>query len=648
MKKKFLLLFLFLLAGFLFRQNIVFALSSVDVQIDQNFESKTTIENKTGVLVDGYVIQNFESEIVIEKNTDISVKETVTVNFSDPRHGIFRVIPITYSARGRTIRTKIEVLSITDAEGVAYPYETSQSGKSIRIKIGDPDVTVDGVNTYVITYKINKILQRFDGYDELYWNVTGSEWDTDILNAQIKVVSPYAAILKVDCFAGSFGGSDKFCKNSFSGNSAYFNSTTELGSDRDFTIVIGLDKPSSLVFPSRWEAGVQNFLDNWAYLPSVIPLVFMFVLWYKKGRDRRYLSDMIYYEPKDTKERDVRLFEKDNIPFVYHPITGLTPSEVGTIIDEKVDIADVIAEITELARRGYLSIRKIEKKKLIGSEVDFAFIKTEKTDNEEEKDKLNDYQSYLLGEIFQSSAISRSATAADKLLKGNDKGINEAKKHLVKNEHVLLSGLKNHFYEGLPDFKKKLYERMKTDKIFADNPEGTRIKWISIFIVLDIIFGVLLFNFYETTGNIGPVIALSIFSIPAFVFALSMPRRTAKGYSFFRQINGLRWYLSKGKWRHQEAEKKLFIEEILPLAISLGVVNQLTRDMKELGIAPPSYFSGSNAALFASDFSAFRETGSKNLLSSPKGSGSSSWSGGSGFSGGSSGGGFGGGGGGSW
>jgi len=598
---------------------------------------------------DEYVIQNFESEVTIEKNTEVFVKETVTVNFPDPRHGIFRIIPVIYSARGRTIRTQLNVISVTNDDGVSYPYETSRLGKSIQVKIGDPDATVQGINIYVVTYKIKKILQRFEGYDEFYWNVTGSEWDTDILNAQVKVSSPYAAIIKVDCFAGSFGGSDKFCKNSFSGDSAYFNSTTELGSDRDFTIVVGFDKQSNLVFPSVLEAGVENFLDNWAYLPSVIPLVLMFMLWYKKGRDRRYISDTIYYTPEDKGERNVRIFEKNNIPFVYHPIEDLSPSEVGTIIDEKVDIQDVIAEITELARLGFLEIRKFEKKNLLGSKIDFAFIKTKITDDEEQKDKLKDYQKYLLNEVFRSTAVHRSVKKAEDFFKGSDIYLNEARKLLAKREYVLLSGLKNHFYEGLPVFKQKLYERLKTEG-FADNPEGTRLKWISIFILLDVIFGFLLFSFYGSTGNFGPIIALAIFSIPTLLFALSMPRRTAKGYSFFRQITGLKWYLSKGKWRHEQAEKKLFIEEILPLAISLGVINQLARDMKDLAIAPPSYFAGSSAALFASDFSTFRETSSKSFLSTPGGkwSGSSSWSGGSGFSGGSSGGGFGGGGGGSW
>ena len=72
--------------------------------------------------------------------------------------------------------------------------------------------------------------------------------------------------------------------------------------------------------------------------------------------------------------------------------------------------------------------------------------------------------------------------------------------------------------------------------------------------------------------------------------------------------------------------------------------------MKGLDIAPPSYFVGTNAALFATDFRGFSTASASTFVSAPGGAGgASSWSGGSGFSGGGgSGGGMGGGGGGSW
>jgi len=86
---------------------------------------------------------------------------------------------------------------------------------------------------------------------------------------------------------------------------------------------------------------------------------------------------------------------------------------------------------------------------------------------------------------------------------------------------------------------------------------------------------------------------------------------------------------------------------MLPLAVTLGVVNQLSKDMAEIGIEPPAYMAGVATANLNRSLSGFNSYAASSISSTP--SGKSSWSGGSGFSGGgSSGGGFGGGGGGSW
>lgn len=118
--------------------------------------------------VSGYVIDDFHSEIQVSQDTSLTVTETIKVNYLQAKHGIFRIIPVIYSANGQTIRAGLKDLSITDANGQAYQYETSGYNQSIKIKIGDPNRTLTGKQTYVIRYTINKVLLRYPGHDEIY------------------------------------------------------------------------------------------------------------------------------------------------------------------------------------------------------------------------------------------------------------------------------------------------------------------------------------------------------------------------------------------------------------------------------------------------------------------------------------------------
>ncbi len=597
--------------------------NKVEVNQDTSLSAKETI---TVNFPSRYTVKNFHSEVEVNQDTSLTVKETITVDFPSPRHGIFRVIPVIYSHQGKTIYSHLEVLSITDEKGNAYDYQTSRYQQSVKIRIGDPERTVSGRHTYVIKYRVDKVVRQYDDYWEVYWNVTGHEWDTVIENASAVVVSPYAEITKISCFSGRFGSQEKNCQGDFDSSRASFITTKPIVPGNDFTVVVALSKDNQFKSAGLAKRVVDFLLGNLGYLLALMPLLIMFIFWYKKGRDRRYLTDNVYYRPENRKTKTVSLFAREHLPTVYSPIDNLTPAQVGTIIDEKVDTKDVVAEIVELARLGYLKIKKVTKKGLIGKKTDYLFIKKEKDER-----GLKDYQKYLLESLFSvKEAASQNDSKED------------------KSCEVFLSSLKNKFYQYLPKFKDKLYQNLVKEKIFTSNPEKERIKWLVLAIVMFVVDFWLIKYTIIFFGNFLAQFLLLLTVAPVGYLAISMPRRTAWGHSLYRQIKGLRWYLEKSKWREEIAEKHLFLEEVLPLAISLGVVKKLAKDMASLGVKPPDYFEGVTESGFYSAIGSFYRSSSTALASSPS-SGRSSWSGGSGFSGGgSSGGGFGGGGGGSW
>lgn len=565
----------------------------------------------------GYYVSSFDSKIQVNKDTSLTITENIQTNFIEPKHGIIRVIPVIYSANGRTINADFKVISITDERNNPYNFTVSTFNQSKKIQIGDADKTITGTNYYLIKYDIKGIILRYDDHDEVYWNALGGEWDTNVFKTTATVYSDFAPIIKTDCFSGPVSKRDKTCTIKPEKNIAEFIAQTSLGPKSDLTVVVGLDNQNQLVFPGVTEQTFNTISANWGYLTALLPLIVLFVFWYFKGRDLRYTSDNVYVKPDNKTTRKVNLFEREHLPMVYSPINGLSPSQVGTIIDEKVDTKDVIAEIVELARLGFLTIKKTEKKGFLHKDTDYTFTKIEKNTG-----KLNDYQNYLLESIFGE-----------------------------ENE-TSVSKLKNHFYSHLNSFKSKLYKNLVETKIFANNPQTIKGLWVFLYVVMMFICFGLVFSFAAASLNGGPTIVYFISIIPAIFLIKNMPRRTAWGHSLYRQTVGLKYYIGEGKWRQEIAEKNLFLQEILPLAIALGVVDKLAKDMKDLAIEPPSYLNGFTAAYLVSDLNHFSNQTASALTTAPSSSGfsgHSSWSGGSGFSGGGfSGGGFGGGGGSSW
>lgn len=582
-----------------------------------------------------YVIDEFSSRITIQQDTTLQVIETIKVDFHEPRHGIIRKIPIVYPVEGGQVEADFEVLSVKDELGNLYTYTQSFEGSDAVLKIGDPDVFVQGPTTYVITYTINNIIERFEGYDELYWNTTGSEWDTVIQNTTVSVVSPYAEITKTVCFAGRIGTNEAFCRSSFTSHEASASATISLGGKRDLTIVVGLNKESLLSFPPSAFVAKSNTTPGlvWTvffYLASLSPLSVIW-FWWRRGRDKKYVEGNIYYTPENTKTRSVGIFEREHLPLVYHPIQGLTPAEIGTLNDDSVNMNDVIAEVVELARLGFCEIEKVERKGLfISRRKDYLLVRSKG----KEISELKSYQQYLLTELFKDENIANSV---EELKKISDSG--KLLKKYKDSEVVVISALKSKFYKSINEFTDKLYDVLEKEGLYTKNPKSVRSRWLIISVLMGVVGIALSSAYLAITSDPGPIILSFIMLVLAIIFSYFMPARTAKGYSLYRQIKGLKWYLEKGKYRHEIAEKHLFLEEILPIAIALGVVNKLASDMAKLGVEPPSYMHGFVASSLASDLTSFQSGSIRSMGVSRSGSG---------FSAGSVGEGGGGGGGGSW
>lgn len=113
------------------------------------------------------------------------MQENIEVNFNEYRHGIYRDIPFMYPKADYTLKTPISHVKVD-----GYQFSTSENGNDFRIKIGSPDFQVIGRQLYPIRYQVRGAVKAFTGYQELYWNMLGTNWNTEIKNFNFSVSLP--------------------------------------------------------------------------------------------------------------------------------------------------------------------------------------------------------------------------------------------------------------------------------------------------------------------------------------------------------------------------------------------------------------------------------------------------------------------------
>lgn len=544
------------------------------------------------------VIRSFETIVHLANSYDFEVEERIVWDFEDAqRHGIFRKIPVRYARPFLPdARLSIDVESVTDGSGAAWPWRTTSQGRDLEIRIGSPDVTLSGVREYRIRYRVGRGLLYFDDHDELYWNATGNDWSVPIEAASATVDLPSetaAPVARRACFAGPAGSTLADCTVRDDGGALRFAATQELRPGSGLTIVVGLPKgflpePSAL---RRALSRASDFLSLWLVLP-LGAFGFMWRQWRTHGRD-----------PGGA----------DALPVRYEPPAGLTPAEAGTVVDESADVLDLTATILDLAVRGVLRIEEVE-----GS--GFLFLskrdyRLERTGADERG--LKEYERLLLAAVFATGPS------------------------------ILLSSLRNTFYRSIPGIRSALYKDLTGEAgYFPTSPERVRNNYR---LAGTAIAGLGLVGAWAEQSPLAIGCALAA-GVIVLAFSGAMPRRTAKGRRARDEILGFREFVRRvdqDRLERSGGRSAGRFEKVLPYAVVLGVADQWATVFAGIYMQPPSWYrsgrySGDfNAADFVSDVGRSLSTIGDTFTSQP---GSRS----SGFSGGSSGGGGGGGGGGSW
>lgn len=315
-------------------------------------------------------LREFNSEIRIDTSGLITVKETIIYSTELPgKRGIIRSLPLTRPNQdGNEVQNKFTIISVSK-DGEKSPYHTERENGNLSIYVGDADVFLDpGVYEYEITYSIPGQIRFFEGYDELYWNVNGTQWPFSVgkISAEI-LLPPGAELIQKACYTGEYGSNEQNCQSSVDGNRI----TLEAGALNPYenlSVAIGFTK--GIIAPPPPPGFFQ--LYGFQFLTALFGLILLgyyLFTWLKHGID----------PPKPTV-----------IP-LFDPPASLSPASMGMVHKGFFWQDFVTASVVSLASKGYIRIEEQSKKSIFGlfKQKEFDLIRTKQSDeslpNEEQK-----------------------------------------------------------------------------------------------------------------------------------------------------------------------------------------------------------------------------------------------------------------------
>jgi uncharacterized membrane protein YgcG len=547
-------------------------------------------------------LKKFFSEIVLAPDGKVAVTEKITFRFiGGPWHGIYRTIPVEYvGPSGLNYSLFLDVQRISDEDGQPLRYESTRQRQYRKLKIFIPGAD-NSTRTVSIEYVVSDALRWFEDHDEFYWNITGDEWDLPIESAGAHIVFPSNATgLRANAYTGAYHSKGREAVAEIAGTGVDVATTAPLGIHEGLTVAVACDKgifkePSSL-------AKIGFYLrSNWPVAIPFAAFLLMFRQWWKRGRDPRLGPIAVQYEPPDQ----------------------LSPGEVGTVIDNSVDMRDITASIVDLAVRGFILIEQQTKDHLLGlthSKEYLFHLKKARA----EWTVLKAHEQQLLDGLFTT---------------GN------------AGDTVSLSDLHNRFYQNIPGIKNSIFASLVGRGYYGKRPDSVRSNYIVFgFVAGFILIGAGSWLARHSGMTTLPFLAAGLLTAAIICgFGWFMPARTQAGARALQGILGFEDFLDhveSDRFNRMIKTPEMF-EKFLPFAMALGVEKNWSRAFQGIYTQPPRWYQGPYGPVFypqllVGDLNSMSTLAGTAMASAPRSAQGSGFSGG-GFSGGGFGGGGGGG-----
>lgn len=243
------------------------------------------------VLADERIV-SYEVVAEIGEDASLTVHERIgiTVEGEKVKRGIVRNIPVEHrDEAGNVRRAGFSLISAT-VDGAEVRAEVSRMGPQVEIRLGDPDVLLEhGPRVFDLTYRMTDQLLFLDDFDELFWNVTGPEWDFPIDRVSYRVKLPADGAERILAGLAFTGAPGEQGEDYTRIADDHFETTRTLEPGEAFSVAVAWEKGVIAPPPPGIGARIAAWLaqNKAAVVAGFLLLVTMYysLAWFFLGRD---------------------------------------------------------------------------------------------------------------------------------------------------------------------------------------------------------------------------------------------------------------------------------------------------------------------------------------------------------------------------
>lgn len=594
-----------------------------------------------------FVIERYDVDILVEENNVLHITEHINVDFQNGRHGIYREIPVVVTAQrdieGENAQTthyiKVKNITVSDSiYGASAPFEQYREGQNLVIMIGKEKQIVRGEVNYTISYDYDIGADGIEEFDELYINIIGTQWDTDINSSSfsISMPKPFDAD-KLSVTVGSSGfQKNNIVQYSADDSSIYGYSDTKLMPGEGITLRLEL--------PEGYFEGTRSATYGYNVIVAILMGLLTLCsagLWYLYGRDKKYVQTVEFYPPE-----------------------GFTPADVGYVLNGSAEEKDIVSLVVYWAQQGYLKITETP---------DGIFTLTQKRKSIQ---TMKDYEQTIYNKLFEG----RKEVTADALDSDFAKSFLTAQRQLANSfegdetRSIFEPNSKAAYWVG-GALAALIMGLMSLASVYKYSYSAGSAIEAALFVMAEFyaafVVSGLLGNRSAKIGsiNIGPYISTiactviaaavgvimgivsgvvwlpilgAVFAAVSVFFASFAKKRTKQGTQWLGKLKGLGSFIETAEKPRIETlvmNDPEYFYHILPYAYVLGITDMWINKFENIAVKKPKWYTGVGT---------FTSAGFANSITSGLSGFSQSVSASSGSGSGFSGGGVGGGGGGSW